>query len=1512
MRAWAGGLGASSAEVWQRDASATGLSMTPRPGGEADKVGNRYEGAWTVRHVLYCLAGRGSAITVEDVGDLAVGAEFTYRRTDAAVEVHQLKRQRGSANDWTVAALQAVGVWKNAALHVAAGREFHFVSLLPSATLQALCDRARTSRDLRSFVDDWLTNKPLRDAFTELSSPAIYGSQDSAWRNLRGIWIEWHDERDIVQVNAVLAQFLFEGAAGDLAALGLGDLVMHNLGVELDAESIWDRLGTYGLSRRPTEGFPAPVVARLRTITDEWLATVRHALLEPAISRIEADAISAITSTDDRLFFVVGSAGGGKSAVLSQAVNALTTNGVTVLGFRLDRLEEFSTTSELGTRLGLPVSPVAALAAEAGDAPSVLVVDQLDAVSLASGRMPQNFDAVVDLVREASAFHGMRVVVACRKFDADNDPRIRQLNARPLTRTIQISDLSDQDIDGAVSAMGLDPSQLTPRQYEILRLPLSLVLLSGVAGEPQALAFDSSSHLFDDFWDLKRRAARGRRAGLRFNETIARVAAAISEQQRLSVSAAVLDEGDLSDDADVLVSEHVLVREGRTIAFFHETFFDYAFSRHWVTRGETLVDFLTGGEQELFRRGQVRQILHHLRETDPPRFAAEVQSLLLSDQVRFHIKDLVAAIVGGLSDPSSAELDVVVAVADSDAVLADRLWRYVRTPTWFARFNNDGVLNGWLAGVNRQQQSRALEVMGLGGRQDPEAVAGLLGTFTANADYPSWLRRVARLIPLHESRDLFDLFLAAVRANVYAGLEEDMWFAAHELATQKPIWAIELLKAHLVERSDALALDAEGRVAALLSREYSGSELIRTAAAAEPEAFCSVLLPYMRDVMDRTRYNHTPPGYTPDKHFSHRYPELDSGRELEDALQGGMTEAVRASAAADPEGFRATLESLAEDELDGSQWLLYQSLLAGGDAYTDFAAELLLQGTDRFFCGYASNSVWIARLLLHQVSRQVDAETHGKLEDAVRDLTFSWENPSRGGWYSFNLLSALDETQLSEQGVRRLGEYRRRFNLDQPPEPEGMVSGFVGPPISTDEASHMTDKNWLQAIAKHAKEASDWGTFKGGARELAQVFEQQTKDDPVRFAQLARRLTAEVNPAYTDALLRGLGDSTVDNDSEEAIFGAIRHIAGLGHEDNDRWLGSAIRPFLKTIPLDIVELIRDRLLASGDPADDSPVFTSSSENIRSKLRNNALNSGRGSLAEALGNLLVFDPDGSRTDVVVPVLTQMAADPILSVRASVAHVTAAAMRHARQEAVAAFWHLLEGPDDLLASNFVQTQLILIGNEDAAAVMGEVDRALQSDKAEIREIGGQLAAFAALEWGQTSQMEDALEGSDAYARAGVGRVCAQRVSATTNTGLASKTLQQLFDDPEDEVRQRAAEVAASLRDHALRPHAEMLHTLVASRAFDAATSQLFITLEHAPDRVDDLALLTAQRFMSVHGGQAGDISTSVAADAHYVVDLVVRGLAQSQTAAQRSHLLDLVDELLRYSVYGIETAIEAAGR
>ena len=307
-----------------------------------------------------------------------------------------------------------------------------------------------------------------------------------------------------------------------------------------------------------------------------------------------------------------------------------------------------------------------------------------------------------------------------------------------------------------------------------------------------------------------------------------------------------------------------------------------------------------------------------------------------------------------------------------------------------------------------------------------------------------------------------------------------------------------------------------------------------------------------------------------------------------------------------------------------------------------------------------------------------------------------------------------------------------------------------------------------------------------------------------------------------------------------------------------------------------------------------------------------INTARGSLAERLADFLVYDVDGTRTSLAVPVLERLAEDSSVPVGTCVARLIGAAMRHARPAATAAFWRLTEADDALLATGPVIRLLIFLGSEDPTVVRPVVERMCASPDTDARQAGGQLAAFAAMEWGVGAHLDDVLDGTDAAARKGAAGTAAHRLSHTADADVAVRILTALVNDADDEVRKEAAEVAGALRGHALRQFDSVLKTLLESPAFADALPQMLITLERAPDRVDDLALLCAQRFVAVLAEEAGDMRTSAAGDAREVGKLVIRGLAQSRTPNQRSALLDVLDQLFLIGAYGIDDVVSESER
>lgn len=1474
-----------------------------RPGGSADKLGNHYESMWTVWHLLQVLAGTVDSITVEELGAPGKGAEFTLRRR-GDVQVHQTKRQLTGSKSWSLADLHRKEVLTCARDHVSANREYHFVSGTPATELDELSELARHSPDVSGFLGSLGATRQPR--FDDLCRKLDRGPEQ-AWHTLRGIWVHRMGEHDIRTCNSALAQLLLTGTSAATASAALADLVLQNLSVVLDHTAIVDRLPEYGLALSARLG-SASLVASVRERTRCWQDSIARELLDPPIQRSDPGAIAEAVRGNQRCLFVTGEGGAGKSWVLHAVAEEFLSAEWPVLAFRLDRIEPCSTTTELGARLDLPLSPAPALAAAAQGRPCLLVIDQLDAVSKVSGRLPHVFDVVANLVRETRAFPNMRVVLGCRTFDVDNDNRILTLLTHEEAGRHPVPLLTDEQVHAAVTAMGLDHGKLTQRQLALLCSPVRLKVLAQLASRDDPFAFNTEKDLFDRYWQHKIADCQLRRGGqVRFAEVISTLAKQLSRRQQLWASESVLDENDLLIDANILVSEHVLVRDGTKLAFFHEAFFDYAFARRWINLNQRLTDFLHDGEQELFRRAQVRQILTHLRADDPARSRAEVATLLGHPGIRFHLKEVVLAWLATLPSLTAADWTVIQRYYLQDDPLGIRMRRMLRTQVWFDLLDELGLVTSWLGDPERAAQDRAIELLQGSIRQRPTRIAQILAPHAGTHDrYVTWLRWLGRFADLSASRELFDLVLTSVRRGEQNTLPEQWLVSLHGLGRARPEWAMDLLSAYLVDRPDALVVNSYGRVDLLCSDDYHLIRFVSDVAQGAPREFCEVLVPYLLDVMATTACADSKFPINC-HHFTGR--DFPQYHELDSVLLAQAASALGRFASTDPVLAMPLLEQLSTSPYEDAQWLLYEALAAVPEQLSAYAVNMLVDRPGGFS---ATNSARTTLRLVEAIGQVAASDVLTRLETAILAYSPNWESRTQRGRATYVLLRMLPESRLSTAGSRRLSELRRRFGQVVIAEPPAMELRPVEPPISREAAARMRDENWLQAMAKYHSEEDLPADFHGGAAQLAMILQAEAQNDPARFAGLALKMSGDLHPAYLDAILLGLGHSTALVDTD-LLCEAVAHLASLSADGHNRWTGWAIRRYIMDdLPNSMIELLLAHARHARDPQSETwtAVSTSNTDDPANDPWQKGLNTCRGSAAEALGNILVHDSDGRRTALIAPHLAELSRDASVAVRSCAAHLVAAALRHARASALGAFASLIDCDDRLLATHPVLNLLIHI--DDPAVVVPVIQRMLDSAQAIVRKAGGTLAGHYALRFTMADLLTAVRESEDPATRHGAADACAGRIRHTTNTTWASAALAQYFEDPDTGVRRAAAITAMVLRGERLADHRPVLIALINSPALLEAASQLLITLEQAPDRVDDLIIRCAQRFIELHGADAADIATSAAADTPQLGNLLLRAYAQAEEPSSRAAVLDLFDRLLELDSYGIGDLVDQAQR
>jgi hypothetical protein len=639
-----------------------------RPGGESDKLGNRYEGFWTIYNLLDLLRGKATEVVVEPMTD-GLGVEFIKSIPGGIREFHSVKIQT-TENYWSVATLlrklktgrSILGDLLDK-LRADPKAKAKFISETGANQLDLICKDARMATDAATFRQRLKADR-LSD-YTDYILPKCAGGDAEAFdllRRLEVVHFPFPELQDTIERIIALSIRRVDGLPFPPESVRrlFADVILENLTKPIARQTLLDRLETEEF-RQANWARDLLILGRVETLNNAYRQSVRGQLInKKTIRRQEAkDAFDAILGTIHRCGAFVGVAGLGKSCTCAELLDYLQDAGVPYLAIRMDEVFDAITPKQLGESLDLGISPVDVLAEIAEGRPCALILDQLDALSIISGRNPKLWRLLEELLNQEKMYPTMRVWLACRSFDLENDHRLRGLFEREKAHRVNLRLLTSDEVLREILEAKVDPGGLGPKQIEVLQTPmhLSLYLEGDPANKPP---FKTVQDLYDRYWDRKQDLVKERLGrSPKWFEVISMLSDKLSEEQTLTVPVDFLDLF-FRDDARIMASENVLGCENGVYRFFHEGFFDYAFARIFVFRGKRLVDLLLkGGEQHLFRRAQVRQVLSYLRGHNFPFYLEELRAVLRTPGVRSHIVKLVLDWLRTVPDPTSEELDLL-------------------------------------------------------------------------------------------------------------------------------------------------------------------------------------------------------------------------------------------------------------------------------------------------------------------------------------------------------------------------------------------------------------------------------------------------------------------------------------------------------------------------------------------------------------------------------------------------------------------------------------------------------------------------------------------------------------------------------------------------------------------------------------------------------------------------------------------------------------------------------------
>lgn len=1494
-------------------------------GGRADKLGNRYEEWWMVLQLIRLVDDDIESICIEDP---SVDKSECLIACKSGEELHQNKRSRSSGS-WTLNQLGEKNEKILSAIFTqleGSTRKFYFVSGSDAPELKALSDQARITKSLADFENQVLTVEKHKKDFDQLKTE--WGSPENCvfLDVLKRIFVRVLDEEAILDQIASRLRSLFLTNPNSIRST-LREFVLDRIGETLLGNELRTELTNQGHRlRNITDG--ASASRKLDELTEQYLAESRRRLIgKRLIPRETSKQIlklvrSASTRTD---ILLLSEAGGGKSACLMEVVEHLKSENIPVLAFRLDRLQPTTTGFQLGHELGLEESPAFIMSGIKSDQTAVIVIDQLDAVSTASGRSSESINAVeaiLEEVRDLNYKRPVHVILACRRFDLENDHRLRRL-VEKKENCFNLGDFSSPEVAQVLKEISIDSSSLNERQLTLLMRPQNLSLFSELREYSASVtSFGSTKDLFDAYWDQKQKAVLERSSsdGDDWSKVIDLLVEKMTKDQLLSVQKEILDEIP-QNYLEQMISEGVISLQVGRYGFGHESFFDYCFARRFVRKNDSLLDVLKSSEQHLFRRAQVRQVLAYLKDSNFTRYLEQLKELLKSPNIRIHLKSLTLSLLAATPKVEESEwvilepwlnqyLESVKSGGTSQDSFTNLVWQnFFYSSSWFLHAHAKGWPQDWLIADDEYLPNLGTNYLKRHQRDNGDLVASMLKPFRESSDlWKERLKLIMQWASFQSSRPMFELFLELVENGVMddakgpIAVNSTFWDLLHGLEDTHPDWVMELLVIWLRRRLQIcvkLPHDESGqRWSELFPHDQSGAMIVSKAATDCPNDVIEKLLPMALQISEESsNAEDSLPRYDSvwGISFGSSYPDLRQ------VCVSSIHDALDKMAKNFPKSLRPVIDDLQERTTYFANGILLRIYTAGAENYAEEALTLLEADPWRLRCGYSDSSYWVARGLIGSIAPHLSEVRMNDLEKLILGYRSTWEKSKNGRKFfgdAVHILSGdISKNLLSESGRKRVEELDRKFG-EKDSVPRGIRGGTVVSPIPEEAEKKMTDAQWRSAISKYSAEDRDRfrGDFlKGGARELASSMQPLIKNEPERFARLALTLPTDTNPIYFDWILTGLTGTTCSVDLKLEV---VRRIFEQCKVKCGRSLADILGSIKERLADEFVDMLH--WIAIEHPNPRRELWKSNEEHptiyYGGSISDSGLNSDRGRAVLAIAQLIQNKSDYiERFSKTLDRLVDE--EKTLSVKSCGVRVAASLIGSSKEMALKLFLDLTQENPALLSIKSSDHFLAWAIQDNFELVEPSLLAMLRSEEEKESEAGARLLSLAKLYSQPVDDfIEEALQGQPSQ-RLGLAKVAARNISQSDSRVWCERILGLLFSDFDEGVRGAAASCFRELSEVDLSLYNRLVVDFSVSPSFQSNPSSLMRVLEETKFRLPDLTMDVCENFiLQISTDNTHPFSTNYIDDSS-LGTLVFRIYQQYQDADIGRRALDLIDEMIK---------------
>jgi len=851
------------------------------------------------------------------------------------------------------------------------------------------------------------------------------------------------------------------------------------------------------------------------------------------ISRPEKDQIlQAIAGQDTTTQAVLGLPGSGKSALLAEVANALTTDGVRVLAIKADLLDPaIETEDDLAAWLGLTILPSAMLWRISQLRPVVLLIDQLDALAGYTDIKTGRLSVLLSLVRRVSGRPNVHVVLSAREFEYEHDARLKTINAE----TVYLDLPPWSEIVPVLERNGFEPAGWPDDAQEVLRSPQALntfLKLEEKSGEP----FRKYQLMLDQMWA---ETITRQPNGSRLAQLVTDIANQMAEKEVLWLPAARYDQH--SEDITYLVSAGMLSdlgQAGSKIGFSHQTMFEHALARSFTRTEGRLSEFAIARQTSLFVRPKLWSALTYLREVDPVAYDMEMQTLFDTPGLRLHLRTLLIEFLGQQPAPDRVEARLLDEALSSGRRPA-AFMAIAGSPGWFERYKHTEIPRA----INDDKQAvLALGVLNRAWVFAPGEVERLVfenWSAMSGKDGFTWASLGQARVWTPGMVEIAKSLIA--RTTVHS---HSLEFIISTIGISQPSVALQLLVAKFDRELQAAKQESATRLATApkenedaywkwhisssprdpitsVVEQSNAWDTLEALGKENPALFLDTLWPWLTEAMIalgalENDENSLAYGvqYTLDFKFEEEEPDRDHS---DSPILSAIRVSLETLALKDEGKFLAWLAEHEGDEYNPAQRLFAHVLSLYPDKYAQIAYRFLQGDTRRFMLGtYRDASGTTKRLIAEASPLWSDAEVEAFVASVNAYAPTPYPGLDAKGRKIFSdrvrrlklgFFSALPFKRLPEATSRFVMEERRRF-----PHSDGGIrhpeASWIGSPISAEQLAKAQEDEVINAF-RQLPDHYEWShpnrMMEGGNIQLSRAFAEFAKTDPERAATLIRR-----------------------------------------------------------------------------------------------------------------------------------------------------------------------------------------------------------------------------------------------------------------------------------------------------------------------------------------------------------------------------------------------------------------------